>query len=170
MIIPYSYSYKFDPQQKNSNLEVARRGQKRQAEKMLEVSAKRFKALEIGQTVRVPVADVDRAKTDFRNILGVIIEKQDDFYKVGTTQGKFEQLFARNQLEPTSETFMNVDQVPDVVVKSVRSVAAENSISGGQGHIHCNCKGRCQDKKCKCRKEGRLCNSRCHNSATCTNK
>uniref|UniRef100_A0A914PUR4 Uncharacterized protein n=1 Tax=Panagrolaimus davidi TaxID=227884 RepID=A0A914PUR4_9BILA len=74
-------------QQKNTNIEIAKRGQKRQAEKMPESSAKRFIPLEVGQNVRVPVADVDRAKTDARNILGVILDKQDDFYKVGTKPG-----------------------------------------------------------------------------------
>uniref|UniRef100_A0A914P7D4 Uncharacterized protein n=1 Tax=Panagrolaimus davidi TaxID=227884 RepID=A0A914P7D4_9BILA len=139
-------------QQKNTNIEIAKRGQKRQAEKMLESSAKRFKPLEVGQNVTL------------------ILDKQDDFYKVGTKHGRFDQLFARNQLEPVSENFMDVSEVPDIVAKSVRTVAADNPISGGQGHIHCNCKGRCQDKKCKCRRENRLCNSRCHNSLTCTNK
>uniref|UniRef100_A0A914QFU8 Uncharacterized protein n=1 Tax=Panagrolaimus davidi TaxID=227884 RepID=A0A914QFU8_9BILA len=67
------------------------------------------------------------------------------------------------------ENFMDVSEVHDVVAKSVRTVAADNSISGGQGHVHCNCKGRCQDKKCKCRRENRLCNTRCHDKLTCTN-
>uniref|UniRef100_A0A914PYL6 Uncharacterized protein n=1 Tax=Panagrolaimus davidi TaxID=227884 RepID=A0A914PYL6_9BILA len=110
-------------QQKNANIEIAKRGQKRQAEKLLESSAKRFKPLEVGQNVRVPVADVDRAKTDARNILGVILDKQDDFYKVGTKHGRFDQLFARNQLEPVSENFMDVSDVPDVVAKSVRTMS-----------------------------------------------
>uniref|UniRef100_A0A914P3W6 Uncharacterized protein n=1 Tax=Panagrolaimus davidi TaxID=227884 RepID=A0A914P3W6_9BILA len=98
-------------------MKLPKRGQKRQAEKMLESSAKRFKPLEVGQNVRVPVADVDRAKTDARNILGVILDKQDDFYKVGTKHGRFDQLFARNQ--PVSENFMDGCEVPNIVAKSV---------------------------------------------------
>uniref|UniRef100_A0AC34FT13 Uncharacterized protein n=1 Tax=Panagrolaimus sp. ES5 TaxID=591445 RepID=A0AC34FT13_9BILA len=64
-------------EQIKGNRDTARRGQKRQAEKTLEMSAKRFKPLEVGQNVRVPVADVDRAKTDARNILGIVMEIQD---------------------------------------------------------------------------------------------
>uniref|UniRef100_A0AC34G5S3 Uncharacterized protein n=1 Tax=Panagrolaimus sp. ES5 TaxID=591445 RepID=A0AC34G5S3_9BILA len=90
---------------------------------MLELSEKRFKPLEVGQTVRLPVADVDRAKTDARNILGIVVEKHDDFYKIGAKHGKLIQLFERNQLEPTSESFMKLDEVPNVEVRSVRTVA-----------------------------------------------
>lgn len=137
---------------------------------MLQVSARRFQPLEINQCVRVPVADVDRAKTDARNILGVITEKKDDFYKVGTKHGVLTQLFARNQLEPCSSQLMNIADVPEGEIKSVRTVAAEESTSGGQGHVHCNCTTRCMNNRCKCRKEGRICNSRCHNSLCCSNK
>lgn len=152
------------------NRETAREGQRDQANKMLQISAKKFAALEVGQNVRVFVADVDRAKCDARNILGIVTAKIDTFYKIGTKSGHLPQLFARNQLEPTSETFIEMSDVPDHAVNSVRSVATEASVSGGQGHIHCNCKSTCQDKRCKCRREGRICNSRCHNSSNCTNK
>uniref|UniRef100_A0A914QVF1 Uncharacterized protein n=1 Tax=Panagrolaimus davidi TaxID=227884 RepID=A0A914QVF1_9BILA len=75
--------------------EQTRRSQKRQAE-MVEMSAKRFKPLEIGENVRVAVAEVDRAKCDPRNVLGIVLEKQNDLYRVGTKHRRFSRLFARN--------------------------------------------------------------------------
>ena len=41
---------------------------------------------------------------------------------------------------------------------------------GGQGIIHCMCRGTCTTNACSCKKAGRLCSSRCHrNSKTCKN-
>ena len=44
------------------------------------------------------------------------------------------------------------------------------SAVGGQGLLHCACKGACNTAKCKCFKAGRKCNSRCHKgSKNCCN-
>ena len=34
----------------------------------------------------------------------------------------------------------------------------------------CVCKGQCKSDKCKCKKSGKLCNSKCHDSLICLNK
>ncbi|CAF3295852.1 unnamed protein product, partial [Rotaria sp. Silwood2] len=56
--------------------QVARKGQKRQAEEFLQNTYKKKKLtnLKIGDNVLVPVPNVDRGPTDGRNILAVIIE------------------------------------------------------------------------------------------------
>jgi hypothetical protein len=69
------------------NRTSARNAAKKQADKMLEASNKRFAVLKVGDNVRVPLPDVDRGKTDHRNIMGVIVEVKNGFYIVGTSAG-----------------------------------------------------------------------------------
>ena len=54
--------------------EGAKRKQEEQADKMLEQSAKRFKPAEVGDSVMVPIPDVDRGRADFLNLTGVVME------------------------------------------------------------------------------------------------
>ena len=44
----------------------------------------------------------------------------------------------------------------------IRAAVAIQSSVGGQGHVHCLCKGACAGKMCSCFRAGRKCNSRCH--------
>ena len=44
----------------------------------------------------------------------------------------------------------------------LRENMAVISAVGGQGHVHCTCKGKCKSKHCSCFKADRKCNSRCH--------
>ncbi|KAI1692326.1 hypothetical protein DdX_21319 [Ditylenchus destructor] len=149
--------------------EGARKQQKRQAEQMLQESAKRNAPISVGQTVRIPIPSVDRAKTDPRNLLGVVMEEEDGFYRIGTDHGILSQQYSRNKIEPSSSQFVSKENVPDKEI-SLRTAVGADSLSGGQGHKHCNCLQGCKTGKCNCRSLGRLCNSRCHNSTSCNNK
>ncbi|KAI1695169.1 putative SCAN domain-containing protein 3-like [Ditylenchus destructor] len=149
--------------------EGARKQQKRQAEQMLQESAKRNAPISVGQTVRIPIPSVDRAKTDPRNLLGVVMEEEDGFYRIGTDHGILSQQYSRNQIEPSSSQFVSKENVPDKEI-SLRTAVGADLLSGGQGHKHCNCLQGCKTGKCNCRSLGRLCNSRCHNSTSCKNK
>ncbi|KAI1726532.1 hypothetical protein DdX_03254 [Ditylenchus destructor] len=144
--------------QREQEREGARKQQKRQAEQMLQESAKRFKAWKIRD-----------AKTDPRNLLGVVMEEEDGFYRIGTDDGILSQQYSRNQIEPSSSQFVSKENVPDKEI-SLRTAVGADSLSGGQGHKHCNCLQGCKTGKCNCRSLGRLCNSRCHNSTSCKNK
>ncbi|KAI1691665.1 putative SCAN domain-containing protein 3-like [Ditylenchus destructor] len=87
--------------------EGARKQQKRQAEQMLQESAKRNAPISVGQTVRISIPSVDRAKTDPRNLLGVVME-EDGFYRIGTDHGILSQQYSRNQIEPSSSQFVTM--------------------------------------------------------------
>ena len=66
---------------------VARRGQKRQAEKMLSDTAKHLPLVSIGDNVRVTIPKVDRGKLGDKHILGVITEKSGISFTIGTKDG-----------------------------------------------------------------------------------
>jgi hypothetical protein len=54
---------------------------------------------------------------------------------------------------------------------SIRTGSGAIAPSGGQGHSHCNCSGKCDMNHCGCRKGGQRCNSRCHpTNSKCGNK
>ena len=54
---------------------AAAHGLKRQAKRMLDRSAAKMKALDVGDNVLVPVSEFDRGRGDPLNLIGVVIEK-----------------------------------------------------------------------------------------------
>jgi hypothetical protein len=54
---------------------------------MLKATEKRFGEVSPGTTVRIPIDSVDRGKTDPRSILGVVLENNQGYYKIGTKSG-----------------------------------------------------------------------------------
>jgi hypothetical protein len=148
--------------------EGARMVQKHQAQKMLAASNKRFQPVQSGTSVTIPVPSVDRAKGDLRNVMGTVISEDGGFYQIGTAQGILPQMYTRNQFEPTATNFLSPSQVPNKKT-TLRSTAIAASPSGGQGFFHCNCQTGCENDRCKCRKVGRICNSKCHGSRSCKN-
>ena len=142
---------------------------KKAAEKMTSSSNKRFVPLEIGDCVSLRVPDVDQGPLDFPNILGIILDKKDDLYQIGTKNGLVKGWFPRSEIG-IEHKFMNSEEVPKSVALSLREASAKQSMSGGQGFQKCNCKTGCRTKKCDCRKNNVLCNSRCHQKLSCSNK
>ncbi|KAK9685207.1 hypothetical protein QE152_g38215 [Popillia japonica] len=130
----------------------------------------RDKRGKIGETVRIPIPDVDRARGDLRNILGVILAVEDNNYSIGTKVGKLQQMYSRNQFTICKQSMVAIDDVPESVEVSLRECARKSSCVGGQGYNRCFCNQKCRTKKCKCRNNGKLCNSKCHNSNPCFNK
>lgn len=70
----------------------AKRSLEVQAEQMKKSSDKRFKEGEVGNNVRVPIPEVDRGRTDHRNLLGIIMDATNGFYKIGTRHGVLKSL------------------------------------------------------------------------------
>ena len=66
---------------------VARRGQKRQAEKMLSDTAKYLPITSIGDNASVSIPKVDRGKLGEKRVLGVIIEKSGIYFTIGAKGG-----------------------------------------------------------------------------------
>ena len=50
------------------------KNQEKQAERMLKNSLKRFPPAAVGDTVMVPIPDVDRGRAEFPNVKAVVIE------------------------------------------------------------------------------------------------
>jgi len=54
-----------------------------QPKKIMARSNQKFNVLVVGTTVRIPIHDVDRARGSPRNLLAVIVEVENDLYKLG---------------------------------------------------------------------------------------
>ncbi|XP_067132874.1 uncharacterized protein [Centruroides vittatus] len=132
--------------------EMALLNLKKQAEKMIGTSNSKYTAANVGDTVRIRVPDVDRARSDGKNILGVVVAVKDkNLYKLGTKYGILNVLYSRNQFTVCKENFISVEDVPGEEI-SLRECARMSSISGGQG---C-CKIGCKSNRCKCYKEKKI--------------
>lgn len=142
-----------------------------QAEKMKAVSPNKYPNVKVGRNVRLKVPDIDRAKTDPKSIIAVVIDVQDsEFYQLGTKIGVLKQLYTQNQFTSCSEDFIKIEEVVKDKEVSLREVVGKLSLTGGQGFKKCNCVKKCSSKKCTCKSSGLLCNSKCHNSTPCCNK
>ncbi|KAL4713359.1 hypothetical protein ACJJTC_016827 [Scirpophaga incertulas] len=145
---------------------------KRAADKMIALSSKKFKDIDIGTTVLVEVPKVDRGPLDSKNIAGKILEKRNELFRVGTPFGIISDWIPRNAVLSSPNTIISGD-IPQITLP-LRTIAAKCSSFGGQGIKQCNCKDfknkQCVSNRCNCKKAKVLCNSRCHKSLTCSNK
>lgn len=68
----------------------------KQARRMKLVSDALHPPVEKGDNIIIPIPDVDRAKADLRNIIGVVLEKnQEGLHKIGTKHGILDKLYCR---------------------------------------------------------------------------
>ena len=135
----------------------------------------------VGDVVLVPLDAVDCTKVDGGNLAGVVvsINKAKSTGRVAVQHGLLHRAYVYHVLKPVPESSNNIDvmnlreayedwrSLPKI---TEREAARLISSVGGQGVIHCNCRGSCTTNSCSCRKAGRLCTSRCHrNSKLCQN-
>ena len=115
---------------------------------------------EIGDTVLVPIPDLDRGRCEHPNLKAVVLEAHHDghLWRLGCKSGVLDQWYSRNQFQPTLKRFISREDVPLDIEISLRSAARSESFGGGQGYFRCNCTGNCKTKRCKCYKAELKCN------------
>ena len=149
-----------------------KRAMAEQAMRMLSTTVKKLKPCGVGDSVTIPISDLDRGRCEGRNLLAIILEENNGLYLLGCSDGILGH-FTRNQFEPTAHKMMTAEMVPDVEAPPLRTLAIKNSIGHGQGMAGCRCssKSKC-DGRCKCRKAGKKCTSSCHPSyeGICSNR
>ena len=144
-----------------------------QAERMVKRSRLELSTANPGDNVAVPIPLVDRGRGDPRNILGVVLNHdENDLYTICVKSGILKGTFARNQFDICPQALLQESDVNQTRTVTLRAAVSKESASGGQGFIRCNCAGsnKCQSNRCKCFKSKMKCSSRCHNSLSCKNK
>ena len=79
---------------------------KRQATRMRNLSD-----VDIGTNVLIPIPNMDRGKEDPRNVLAVVINKDELGYKLGTKSGTLRELYTRNQFELSDRKFLDIGSI-----------------------------------------------------------
>jgi len=151
----------------------ARTSQLAQAERMVKRSRIDLAACEPLDNAAVPIPLVDRGRGDPRNILGVVLERDQNYmYTIGVKAGVLKAKLSRNQFDLCPQRLLGEDSINRDRVVSLREAVTFESNCGGQGFVKCNCAGpkKCRTNRCKCFKNKVKCNSRCHASMTCANK
>lgn len=140
-----------------------------QANKMLKYSNNKFPPAVLGDIVKIPIPDVDKGKTDSRNLLCVFISIDYTNYMFETKEGRIKQHYSRNQFTVCKQKFLSITEVPDEE-KSLREIVKMQSLTGGHGFKRCFCRRKCDTKRCSYRIKNLLCNSKCHGSGPCNYK
>ena len=156
------------------------------AKKMEVMAAKKnghMGVLPVGCVVHIPMRAVDCGKLDARTVPGVVVEvllkgepgSQSHVYRICTKAGVMKSLRVRKHVQVGSKVSPEAVGLDGVFEKWKEGLLAEvtdrkcvRKVSkvGGQGHLHCKCKGNCMFSKCKCFLAGKMCNVRCHKGNT----
>ncbi|CAG5059156.1 unnamed protein product [Parnassius apollo] len=88
----------------------------------------------------IPIPDVDKRRGDLRNIIGVILQRNNEgIYKVGTKHGVLQNLYCRTEFDICIQKFLKVGWVKQDMEISLRTIAAKYSVGSGQGFVRCSC-------------------------------
>ena len=92
-----------------------------------------------GDNVTVPIPLIDRRRGDPRNILGVVLAKDEkDLYRIGVRHGVLQGKYARNQFDVCSEKLISESDINRTNEIVLRTAVQLESNCGGQGFMKCN--------------------------------
>jgi hypothetical protein len=160
---------------KNATVNVQKKANSITAKVLKKSPSQVFK---FGDVVPIPLDNVDRTKVDGAYLAGVVvlINKDKLACRVAVKQGLLHLAYMYHVLKPVTEASNNLDamdlgdaydnwkSLPKV---TKREAAHFILLVGGQGVIHCNCRGSYTTNSCSCKKAGRLCSSHCHRNSQC---
>ena len=89
---------------------------------------------------------------------------------MGTRSEQLQGTFVANEMSICKQDLMLQEGINCETTISVREAVSNQSLSGGQGFLKCSCKSKSSSNRCKCKKNGKLYSSRCHNYGSCDNK
>ena len=127
----------------------------------------------LDDVVQVLIPKHDRAKTDRHCLVGVVVEVQEknSTCRIAVKGGVLDRCIAYQylkQLPPNSNNVRLHDLETELEswrglpTMSLRKASRMQSMVGGQGFSKCNCRGKCDNKRCGCRRKGLYCTARCH--------
>jgi len=135
----------------------------------------------LDDVVQVLIPKQDRAKTDRHCLVGVVVEVQEknSTCRIAVKGGVLDRCIAYHylkQLPPNSNNVRlhgletELESWRGLPTMSLRTASRMQSMMGGQGFSKCNCRGKCDNKRCSCQRKGLYCTARCHKgNGKCTN-
>ena len=156
-----------DIKEQNKNREKDRLRQESLHKRMVGCSNKKFKPAHVGESVLIPITRPDTMSSiASRNLTGCIMSKEDDMYKIGTSEGIIASKYTRNQFDFCSSQIHSMENIPSIII--TQTEAMRKASLGIEYSSSCCCKF-CKTHRCPCRKTGRRCNSKCHKGRACFN-
>ena len=73
---------------------------------MLSREVVRFKPVEVGNTVTMPISELDRGLCDMQNAIALVLEKIDSLFNSGHHSMLLPQFYSRNQINSTTHAFL----------------------------------------------------------------
>jgi hypothetical protein len=140
------------------------------------------KTYSIGDTVGIRINEVDRTNTDPRvlpcKVMEVNQKGQDTIYKIYTAGGILKNRFKSEDLvDMRNVCFPSLQNLDVETLEEVTLIQASRKTTGWQatttqGSSVCACKGSCVGNRCKCKKAGIPCSTKCHPSSVgvCQNR
>ena len=133
---------------------------------MLKACNAKIPPANVGDTVIITIAKLDvMISLGSKNLMGVIMNNENDLYSIRTDQGVLTSCYSRNQFEVCQTKFLKISTVPD---KTITQTTAMQNASLFVMQT-CKCKN-CSNSRCLCRTNNKRCNSRCHYGKSCRNK
>ena len=147
----------------------AKHGQEKQIKRMEKQSIKKARVLEIGDNILLPIPEIDkRSPFDPPNLPGVITHRSEEgYYKIGTQAGTLDRCYLSTECEFSQSKFLSPEEVPESIV-TLRKAILVSSL--GKSRLVCNCTSGCGSNRCRCRRNQKLCSSKCHRKRSCHNK
>ena len=120
--------------------------------------------IDMGSIVRVPLADMDTAKVDGKNLTLVVVEKKEygngpAKYRLACAKRPLKSLYSRVYITPVphaSRAVLELEKKHESwqgkAPVNEREAAASTSLVGSQGKKKCGCKGLCDSNHCACHK------------------
>ena len=119
----------------------ARQGSTDQGERMVMRSRIEHKAGNPGENVTIPIPMVDRGRGDPRNLMGIIIDRdENDLYRIAVRGGVLKGKYSRNQFDLCVQKLLSEKDVNSTEEVALRTAVQFESNCGGQGFVKCNCK------------------------------
>ena len=105
---------------------------------MLQSSAKRFQAADVGDNVIIPIEKPDKMNSlGQRNLMGVVMDVNEGNYTMGTGDGMLNNEYSRNQFQLCSQQFIQPSTVPSTSLS--QSTAMRNASLGIVEGAFCRC-------------------------------
>ena len=122
--------------------------QTQQAERMVKRSKRILSPLDVGDNATVSIPQLDRGRSDPRNIIGVVIDcSENEYFTIAVKGGVLSGKYLRNQFDVCATKFYLVEDVVTEKSISLRQAGSAVRVNcGGPGYTRCNCLGA---KKCQ---------------------
>ncbi|XP_068229732.1 KRAB-A domain-containing protein 2-like [Palaemon carinicauda] len=127
--------------------QLAAAGQEKTALRMTRRAKHLLSALQVGDNATLKVPEFDRGPSDSRNLLVVVLQRDEDLYQVGCREGRITTRYTAADMDLVKEKLLTPDEVPDVEM-ALRT--AVTRYKGGQGYMKCACKTNCTTSRCSC--------------------